>query len=160
MNHDRRHDVPRTLATRNSRRHALTLLATLLAVGLLAALGIRPAHAGEMDPLTSSGLTLSELEEFVRDPPPQSICARTESSDDPDDLALCSVSCDRALFGTAFCFQQVGTAGRPMCGGVNICNLLENCTSNSDCGPRQFCAVTFCPGSANKCIPRCVEENP
>jgi hypothetical protein len=70
MDHDRSDDLTRALATGSSRRQALTLLTTLLAVGLLAALGLRSAQAAVgVDPLTTSGLTLSELAELMRDSP-------------------------------------------------------------------------------------------
>ena len=77
MNHAYCPDVPRALATGGSRRHALTRLAALLAVGLLAAVGLGSAQTtvGE-DRLTTTGLTISKLEELMRDPPPQAICAQ------------------------------------------------------------------------------------
>jgi hypothetical protein len=159
MNDDCFHDLIRALATGISRGHALMLPAALLAVGLLAAFGIRPAQAAGVNPFTTSGHTVSALGALVRKPPNRTICAHTGSSGDVCFLGLCSLECPHGIFATAACFQPASSHDQPMCGGITLCGQAAGCTSNADCGPRELCAVTCCPDNSFKCIPRCPADN-
>jgi hypothetical protein len=161
MNHAYCHDVPRALATGGSRRHTLTRLAALLAVGLLAAVGLGSAQTtvGE-DPLTTTGLTVSELEEFMRARPGQAICAQEKPPYEDCFLGFCSLECPAGILAVAGCWAQAHSQGRPMCGALGFCNHDPEaaCETNADCGPQEFCGVTCCP-VANQCITRCPEDN-
>ncbi len=137
------------------------LWAALLAGGLLATFGITLGQVPvEVDPLTTSGLTVSELEDLMRNPPNQASCAQIiEPDDDLCFLGFCSFECPESPFGLAACFPPVASAGRLRCGAIAICDIANACTSNADCGPREFCARTCCP-IPNQCLPRCPEDNP
>ena len=112
-----------------------------------------------MDPFTTSGHTVSALGELARERPNQAICAHTESSEDVCFLGLCSLECPHGIFAIAACFQLASSHGQLMCGGITLCGQTANCTSNTDCGPREFCAVTCCSDNSFKCIPRCPVDN-
>jgi hypothetical protein len=134
------------------------LLAAFLTSGLLTAFDLSPAHAQiETDPLTTSGLTVSELRRAL---PNQAICADIEPSDPTECFfGLCSRTCPEGFLGAAGCFRPASSEGRPLCGAIVICDIANACASNADCGPEQFCARTCCP-AVNQCIRRCPEDNP
>lgn len=147
-----------------SRRRFLRLLGGLGGAAGLAALGIRTAGAqAEGDPLMTSGHTRSELEALRRNPPPsQAFCARTDVPPPGDGscrLPFCSVTCPEGILGTAVCMQPAYNAGRPRCGAVFACAEAAECTSDADCGPREFCARTCCPG-VGRCARICPENSP
>lgn len=152
--------VARQLAREDvSRRRFLGLLGGLGGAAGLAAVGAGPARAYEDDPLTTSGYRRSELKAVARNPPPQAFCARLNVGDDaPCFLGLCSTQCAGGLDGLGACFPPVGRSGPPRCGAVFFCKTTPNCSSDADCGPREFCAQTCCPsdvGGNNKCAPLC-----
>ncbi len=145
-----------------SRRRFLRLLGGLGGAAVLAAVGIRTASALEEDPLMTSGHTRSELEALARNPTPnQAICARTDfppPGEVPCPLTFCSFTCPEGILGTATCLQPAYNRGRPRCAAVFTCAGSVECTSNADCGPREFCARTCCPGGVGRCAPLCPEE--
>ncbi len=145
-----------------SRRRFLGLLGGLGGAAALAALGIRTAGAQEEeeDPLMISGHTRSQLEALARNSPPnQAICAQFPvPPGEPCFLDLCSTTCPEGLLGTAVCLQPAYNRGRPRCGAVFTCAEATECTSNADCGPREFCARTCCP-VPQQCIRVCAENN-
>ena len=146
-----------------SRRRFLGLLGALGGAAGLAALGIRPASAQEEDSHLTNGHTRSELEALRRTgfPPNQSFCARVIVSEPaPCFLSICSVTCPEGFLGAAGCFQPANSNGRPRCGGIVSCDVAAVCETNADCGPREFCARTCCPGTPNRCTPLCPENNP
>ena len=145
-----------------SRRRFLRLLGGLVGAAGLAALGIRTAGAqAEGDPLMSSGHTRSELEALVRNPPPnQAICAQFPvPPGEPCFLDLCSLTCPEGLLGAATCLQPAYNNGPPRCAAVFPCAGSTECTSNAECGPREFCARTCCPG-VGRCARICPENSP
>ena len=127
---------------------------------MLAAVGIRTASALEEDPLMTSGHTRSELEALARNSPStQATCARTDF-DESCPLYFCSTTCPEGILGTAICLPPAYNRGRPRCAAVFACDEAAECGSNADCGPREFCARTCCPGGVGRCAPICAENNP
>ncbi len=141
-----------------TRGRFLRLLGGLGGAAGLAAVGIRTAGAQEEgDPLMTSGHTRSQLEALRRtSPSPQAICARTDpAGDQPCPLTICSTTCPEGLLDTGICLQPADNRGRRRCAAVFACSGATPCESNADCGPREFCAVTCCPGSRSQCAPIC-----
>lgn len=170
--HERFDALARDLARGDlSRRRFLRLLGGLGGAAGLAALGIRPASAqGEEDPLMISGHTRSQLEALRRTPPPnQAQCAHLSPPYESCFLGICTFQCPEGLFGTGACVAPADGNGRPRCVGNVFCSVAEECFSNADCGPREFCGRTCCPpkgppgsgiGTSNRCVPICAENNP
>ena len=141
-----------------SRRRFLRLLGGLGGAAGLAALGIRTAGAQEGDPRTTTGHRRSELEAIARTRPNQAVCAQISPPHESCFLGFCSTTCPGGLFGLAACVPPIQGNGRPRCAAVAACSEVEDCTSDADCGPREFCAATCCP--VPKCVERCPENNP
>ena len=145
-----------------SRRRCLRLIGGLGAAAGLTTLGVGRAIAQEDDPLTISGQTVSQLRTLTeRQPNPQAFCARFPvPPGQPCFLDLCSTTCPEGLFGAAVCLQPAG-GGNPRCAAAFPCEGTTECSTAADCGPRQFCARTCCPGSdLGRCATLCPENQP
>src|SRR3712207_215064 len=141
-----------------SRRRFLRMLGGLGGAAVMAAVRIRTAGAQEEgDPLMSSGHTRSELETLARNSPStQATCARSTDFDEfCGPLTFCSTTCPEGILGTAVCLPPAYNRGRPRCAAVFACEGSAECTSDADCGQREFCARTCCPGGVGRCVRIC-----
>ena len=141
-----------------SRRRCLRLIGGLGAAAGLTTLGVGRAIAQEDDPMTTSGYTVSQLAS-LRERAPQATCARVPPfPPNQCPLIFCSTTCPEGLLNTAVCLEPAYSRGSARCVGVVTCAETPECTTNADCGPREFCAVTCCPGGARRCTPLCAED--
>lgn len=144
-----------------SRRRCLRLIGGLGAAAGLTTLGVGRAIAQEDDPMTTSGYTVSQLAS-LRERAPQATCARVPPfPPNQCPLIFCSTTCPEGLLNTAVCLEPAYSRGSARCAAVFTCAEKPRCTTNADCGPREFCAQTpCCPGGARRCAPLCAEDQP